>query len=84
MCPNDKSFGKFFPSESDNLQEYCMREREERETDRETERERGERDRKCKYLATHVIGIDFCPRTIIYKIIIFFIQNKQKRNMNVF
>lgn len=40
MCPNDKSFGKFFPSESDNLQEYCMREREERETDRE----RGERE----------------------------------------
>lgn len=75
MCPNDKSFGKFFPSEKDNLQEYCMRERE-REIG-ETGRERGERDRECKYLATHVIGIDFCPRTIIYKIIIFIIQNKQ-------
>lgn len=75
MCPNDTSFGKFFPSESDNLQEYCMRERGKR--DRLTGRERGERDRECKYLATHVIGIDFCPRTIIYKIIIFIIQNKQ-------
>lgn len=75
MCPNDKSFGKFFPSKNDNLQEYCMRERGKR--DRQTGRERGERDRECKYLATHVIGIDFCPRTIIYKIIIFIIQNKQ-------
>lgn len=53
------------------------RERERGETERETGRERGERDRECKYLATHVIGIVFCPHTIIYKIIIFIIQNKQ-------
>lgn len=77
MCPNDKSFGKFFPSESDNLQEYCMRERERRDRERDRERKRRERDRECKYLATHVIGIVFCPHTIIYKIIIFIIQNKQ-------
>lgn len=41
MCPNDKSFGKFFPSESDNLQEYCMRERGKR--DRQGEKEERER-----------------------------------------
>lgn len=40
MCPNDKSFGKFFPSESDNLQEYCMR---ERDGQRDRERKRRER-----------------------------------------
>lgn len=43
MCPNDKSFGKFFPSESDNLQEYCMRERERRDRERDRERKRRER-----------------------------------------
>lgn len=42
MCPNDKSFRKFFPSESDNLQEYCMR---ERKRDRQRDRERKRRER---------------------------------------
>lgn len=45
MCPNDKSFGKFFPSESDNLQEYCMRERERKERQTERQREKEERER---------------------------------------
>lgn len=43
MCPNDKSFGKFFPSESDNLQEYCMRKRRDRR-DRERQGEKEERE----------------------------------------